>query len=235
MESKLESGSYEEERIAWLTLKLIPGLGNRSILTLLRCFRSPGAILRAGAKELRSVQGLREKAALALLQRETIRPPRAEWDALQSKHIRLVCYLDPDYPANLSAIPDPPAVLFVKGTLEARDLVAVAVVGSRSASPMGMAFTERLCADLAQYGVTIVSGLALGIDSAAHRGALKGRGRTLAVLGCGLDMQYPRPNVELRGQIAHSGALFPSSHWRLRLHRAISRCVTALSAVWLWA
>ncbi len=83
----------------------------------------------------------------------------------------------------------------------------MAVVGSRAASPMGLIFTERLCNDLAQAGVTVVSGLAVGIDSSAHRGALKARGRTLAVLGCGLDVDYPRGNVKLRGEIAKSGAI----------------------------
>jgi DNA processing protein len=202
-----ESIAYEQDRIAWLTLKLIPGLGNRSLLRLLKHFGSPQAALRAGVKELSAVPGLREKARLALQKKETIRPVESEWERLRKEDIRILSLSDPDYPANLKAIPDPPAVLFMKGCMEARDLVSVSVVGSRAASPMGMAFTERLCMDLSQYGVTIVSGLAVGIDSAAHRGALKGKGRTLAVLGCGLDVEYPRTNSLLRQQIVDSGAL----------------------------
>jgi DNA processing protein len=200
------STKSDDHRIAWLSLKLIPGLGNRSILRLFRHFGSPEAVLRAKSAALAQVPGLRPQALTALRDHPPIREPGAEWRALQSKGIRLLCLDDPDYPANLAAIPDAPAVLFVQGVLEPRDLVSVAVVGSRAASAMGLAFTERLCADLAQRGVTIVSGLAVGIDSAAHRGALKAQGRTLAVLGCGLDIDYPSSNRKLRRQIDASGA-----------------------------
>ena len=197
----------DDERIAWLALKLIPDLGNRSLLRLLRHFRTPAAVLSAGAAELAAVPGLKEKARLALIKKALVRPPEAEWAALQKEGIHLLCLGDPQYPANLAAIPDPPAVLFVRGATAARDLVSIAVVGSRAASPMGLIFTERLCGDLAQAGVTIVSGLAIGIDSSAHRGALKARGRTLAVLGCGPDVDYPRGNVRLRQEICESGAV----------------------------
>jgi DNA processing protein len=197
----------DEGRIAWLSLKLIPELGNRSVLRLLRHFKTPSAILRAGAGDLASVAGLGEKARLALLNKAMLRSAESEWERLKKEGIRLLCLNDPQYPANLAAIPDPPAVLFVKGALEPRDLVSIAVVGSRAASPMGLIFTERLCSDLAQGGVTIVSGLAVGIDSAAHRGALKVRGRTLAVLGCGLDVDYPRGHGKLHHDISESGAV----------------------------
>jgi DNA processing protein len=195
------------ERIAWLSLKLIPELGNRSLLRLLRHFKTPEAVLRANAAEIAAVPGLKETARAALRRKAMIRSPEAEWETLRQRGIDLLCLNDPQYPANLAAIPDPPAVLFVRGALEARDLVSVAVVGSRAASPMGLIFTERLCGDLAQAGVTVVSGLAVGIDSSAHRGALKARGRTLAVLGCGLDVDYPRDNVKLREAIAEAGAI----------------------------
>ena len=197
----------DEERIAWLGLKLISELGNRSLLRLLRHFQTPSAILQAGAGDLAAVPGLKEKARLALINRTMIRSPEAEWVRLQEEGINLLCLNDPQYPANLAAIPDPPVVLFVRGALEARDLVSVAVVGSRAASPTGLIFTERLCGDLAQAGVTVVSGLAVGIDSAAHRGSLRVRGRTLAVLGCGLDVDYPRGNAKLRREISQSGAI----------------------------
>ena len=197
----------DEARIAWLTLKLIPGLGNRSILCLVRHFGSPAAVVRAGAKELDAVHGLRESARSALMKKELLRTPEEEWQALCEEEIRMICLGDADYPSNLSAIPDPPAVLFVKGVLEPRDLVSIAVVGSREASPTGRAFTERLCMDLAGSGVTIVSGFAVGIDRAAHTGALNGKGRTLAVLGCGLDVDYPRGSAQIRREVAASGAL----------------------------
>ena len=204
----MDHARMDEERIAWLSLKLIPELGNRSLLRLLRHFRNA---VGHPASERRGLlppfRDLKEKARLALIRKAMIRSPEAEWEALQKEGINLLCLDDPQYPANLAAIPDPPAVLFVKGSLEPRDLVSVAVVGSRAASPMGLIFTERLCGDLARAGVTIVSGLAVGIDSAAHRGALKAQGRTLAVLGCGLDVDYPRGNAKLRREIAESGAI----------------------------
>ncbi len=197
----------DAERIAWLSLKLIPELGNRSLLRLLRRFKTPSAVLHATSGEIASVPGLRDGARLALIRKTMIRSPEVEWARLQEKGIDLLCLNDPQYPPNLAAIADPPAVLFVRGSIEPRDLVSVAVVGSRAASPMGLAFTERLCIDLAQAGVSIVSGLAVGIDSAAHRGALKAKGRTLAVLGCGLDVDYPRRNEKLRVEISESGGI----------------------------
>jgi len=196
-----------EDRLAWLSLKLIPGLGNRSLLRLYRHFGSPSVILKARRLELAQVPDLTKHAARALLSGERSRPPRQEWEALKERRIRILCLGDPDYPANLAAVSDPPAVLFVRGALESRDLVSVAVVGSRFASMPGLTFTEKLCRELAEQGVTVVSGLAVGIDGAAHRGALKGNGRTLAALGCGLDMDYPRPNADLRERIPRSGAL----------------------------
>ncbi len=202
-ETKISS----EERFAWLSLKLVQQLGNRSLLRLHRHFGSATRVLKASEEELNAVPGLREKSKRALLKREMLRSPEEEWKRLQRENIEVVTLVDARYPSNLAAIHDPPAVLFMHGGLEPRDLVAVAVVGSRMASPAGLCYTERLCAQLVQYGVTIVSGFAVGIDSAAHRGALQGRGRTLAVLGCGLDVNYPQSNKNLRKKISLSGAL----------------------------
>jgi DNA processing protein len=150
---------------------------------------------------------LREEALNALRTKKTLRAPHEEWEILGKEGIQLLCLNDPEYPANLAAIDDPPVVLFVKGSVEPRDLVSISVVGSRAASPMGMTFTHRLSADLARSGVTVVSGFAVGIDGAAHRGALAGCGRTIAVLGCGLDIDYPHANSDLRKHVVSSGAL----------------------------
>lgn len=195
------------ERLAWLTLKLIPELGNRSLLRLIRHFKTAEDVLNAGVEALEAVAGLRTGAVEALRKRDLKRSAAGEWEELKRRGIRMVCLSDLDYPANLAQIADPPAVLFIQGTFEPRDLVAVAVVGSRAASSTGLLFTEKLCADLAQSGVTVVSGFAMGIDGAAHRGALRGRGRTLAVLGCGLDVDYPQGHGKLRMAIPGSGAL----------------------------
>ena len=114
---------------------------------------------------------------------------------------------DTAYPVNLREIQAPPARLYVRGTLAEDDALAVAIVGSRAATPYGVAVAERLAADLAARGVTVVSGLARGIDSAAHRGALRAGGRTIAVLGSGVDVIYPPENRRLAGDIEASGAL----------------------------
>lgn len=196
-----------EERFAWLSLKLVEHLGNRSLLRLHRHFGSAVRILQATEADLNGVSGLRHKSKRALLKKKMLRPPEEEWKRLQREDIEVVTLGDAHYPSNLAAIHDPPVVFFMHGRLEPRDLVAVAVVGSRVASPAGLCYTERLCAELVQYGVTIVSGFAVGIDSAAHRGALQGRGRTLAVLGCGLNVNYPQSNRNLREKISRSGAL----------------------------
>jgi DNA processing protein len=114
---------------------------------------------------------------------------------------------DAAYPANLREIQAPPGRLYVRGTLTEDDVLAVAIVGARAATPYGVAVAERLAADLAARGVTVVSGLARGIDSAAHRGALRAGGRTIAVLGSGVDVIYPPENRRLAGEIEASGAL----------------------------
>ena len=201
------SADRERNRIAWLRLKLIPGLGNRSVLRLLEVFGSAEAVLAAGLEELRKTDVVRDRPLRALASKKYIRDPESEWSYLKSRNFRLVCIGDEDYPANLAKIPDPPAVLFASGPLLPRDLVSIAVVGSRYASPAGILFAEKLSSDLASCGLTIISGLALGIDSAAHRGALKAQGRTLAVLGCGLDVNYPSINADLRQEIGQAGAL----------------------------
>ncbi len=150
---------------------------------------------------------VREAAIHALACKRFIRDPEREWAALKDINARLLCLGDADYPSNLAGISDPPAMLFVSGAIEPRDLVSVAVVGSRFASPAGIIFTEKLCSDLARSGVTVVSGFAVGIDSSAHRGAIRAGGRTLAVLGCGLDVNYPSINSDLKREVKRSGAL----------------------------
>ncbi len=128
--------------------------------------------------------------------------------ALAQRHgACIITQADADYPAVLRLIPDPPAVLYLRGTLTAADAVAVALVGSRRASLYGLQSAERLAYELALRGVTVVSGLARGIDGAAHQGALNGSGRTLAVLGCGLSRIYPPEHDKLAEQVAAHGAL----------------------------
>lgn len=176
-------------------------------MRLLEAFGSPEKILAARLEELRETGLPANKALQALAAKRFAKDPESEWRKLTENNFRLICIGDDDYPANLAKIPDHPAVLFSSGALEPRDLVSIAVVGSRLASPAGIIFTQNLASDLALSGIAVVSGLALGIDSAAHRGALRAGGRTLAVLGCGLDVNYPAANADLREEIIRTGAL----------------------------
>jgi DNA processing protein len=138
--------------------------------------------------------------------------------------------LDPTYPARLKMIADPPPLLYITGTLTEQDELAVAIVGARNATMAGRAMTEELSHDLAEAGMTVVSGLARGVDAAAHRGALAAQGRTIAVLGCGIDRTYPLEHERLRRQIEEQGAIVsetpmgapPLSHHFPRRNRIIS-------------
>lgn len=130
-----------------------------------------------------------------------------EIDECQSRQIQLLTILDPDYPKNLFSIYDPPLVLYVKGNLISADEFAVAVVGSRRPSLYGLRMADRFSRELAERGITIVSGFACGIDGEAHKAALRVKGRTLAVLGCGVDVLYPKEHGKLYDEIAEAGAL----------------------------
>ncbi len=147
--------------------------------------------------------------------------------------VRILWLGHPDFPPVLAETPDAPALLFVRGTLQEADRFGIGVVGSRGATPYGKATAERFGRELAGHGLTVISGGAIGIDTAAHRGALSGGGRTLAVLGCGIDVAYPRPNRQLFDEIVQNGALIseyppgaqPES-WRFP-HR--NRVISAMS------
>jgi DNA processing protein len=130
-----------------------------------------------------------------------------QWHWIEKREVRLVLLPEENYPRALREIHDPPPLLFVRGTLAETDRFGVGMVGSRHATPYGRSVAEKLARELAGRGLTVVSGGAVGIDAAAHRGALAGGGRTLAVLGCGLDVDYPRDHRALFEQIASQGAL----------------------------
>ncbi len=196
-----------DEKFYWLALKLVPGVGAKTFFRLLDRFGSPENVLRAPRKAFAGIRGVGEKVIENIVSRNFERDPEKELKEIEKKGVKLVCFNDPDYPKNLVTIHDPPPVLFVKGTLSVRDVISVAVVGSRAASYHGMEFTRRLCADLAGYGMVVVSGFARGIDTAAHTGCIEGGGRTLAILGCGLDIDYPRQNRKLRKKVVNNGAL----------------------------
>lgn len=193
-----------------LALRAVPELDDAALCRLLQAFGSPDAVRDAPPDALMEAGGISRPVALAIHQgpnNEVRQAIDRELKELERLRLRLVTYLDEAYPPRLKTIPDPPPLLYVGGTLEQQDQHAIAVVGSRHATAAGRAVTEELSRDLASAGFTIVSGLARGIDGAAHRGALSGGGRTIAVQGCGLDLTYPPEHRTLRTQIETHGAV----------------------------
>ncbi len=193
--------------IEWLTLSLTPGLGSAACRQLVGHFGSPGRALAASRDELDQIAGLRRPARQAVGQHEWRQAAQTTWEKTQAAGQSLICWDDPAYPAQLRTIHDPPVLLYVKGNTAALSQPALAVVGARAATTYGRQMAERFAGDLARRGFTVVSGMALGIDSAAHAGALAAGGQTLAVLGCGLDIVYPASNRRLYDRIAATGAL----------------------------
>jgi DNA processing protein len=218
------------EKLAWLALRGIPGVGPVLFHRLVQAFGSPAQVFQTPPTELRGLRGVSAALAQAIL-------GFRQWDRVEEHLSRLKAFGakaltvdDPAYPLRLKEIPFPPPLIFVKGVIKPEDSLALALVGTRSASYYGKKTCRSLARELARRGVTVVSGLARGIDTAAHQGALEGGGRTLAVLGCGLDVVYPPENLELYGRIQESGALIteyplgtpPEAHNFPRRNRIIS-------------
>lgn len=196
-----------DERHARLALALTVHVGGALLARLLETFGSAGAALRASTRGLARVPGIGPETARALTSADHEAAVAREVRQIERLGLTLLVWGDADYPANLRAISSPPPVLTVKGRLDSGDRAAVAVVGARRATAYGQQVAVRLARDLASRGITVVSGLAYGIDAAAHRGALEGRGRTLAVLGGGIGSLHPAGHRELADRIAASGAL----------------------------
>jgi DNA processing protein len=196
-----------EDIFYWLALSLTPGLGSVLIKRLLDRFRTPEAVFHAPLKDLMKIEGLGEKVAGEIQKGPLEKSVKRELSLLEKAGGKIITFKDDAYPNRLKDIYDPPALLYVRGDLRGEDELAVAIVGSRKTSPYGRWFTEKIGQDLACHGVTIVSGMARGIDSLAHKGALQGGGRTIAVLGCGIDVIYPSENRNLFYQIIEHGAV----------------------------
>jgi len=196
-----------EEIFYWLALSLTPGIGSILIKRLLDRFKTPEVIFRASRKELLKIEGLGEKVAGEIQKGPLENKVKKELSLLNEVKGKIITLKDDDYPNRLKDIYDPPALLYVRGKLIKEDELAVAIVGSRRTTPYGRWITEKIGRDLARHGVTVVSGMARGIDSVAHKGALQGGGRTVAVLGCGVDVIYPSENRDLFYQIIEHGAI----------------------------
>jgi DNA processing protein len=189
----------------WLQLSLTPGIGASTLRSLLAKFGLPEAVLARGQHELAQFLGapvldaLRSRAVQEAVQRGL--------DWASAEHHCIVTLADDAYPKALLETADPPAVLYACGRLPLLQHPAIAIVGSRNATAQGMANAEQFARALSAAGLTVVSGLALGIDAAAHRGGLAGPSATIAVLGTGIDVIYPQRNAELAAEIARRGLL----------------------------
>lgn len=190
----------------WVATSAIPGVGTSTFNYLLKHFKTLKKFWEASSAEI-------EKLKLDLRTRESILhfrqkvDPNVYLNTVYERGIKVVSVVDRDYPSNLRQISDAPAVLYYLGSMLPKDDLAVGVVGSRLATPYGRQVTEKLVSSLVMSGLVIVSGLARGIDSVAHRAALDAGGRTIAVLGSGLDLIYPPENRGLAQQIVKNGAL----------------------------
>ena len=226
-----------------LRLALVPGLGPKLTRAVLDFFGSAEAVLKASASQLRAVpligSTLSERFAAGF--RDGDASLSRELGLLRANGVRLTLWGDPDYPARLTTIDDAPTLLYSRGTFSAADANAVGIVGSRSCTTYGKRMAAQIAAGLARAGYTVVSGLALGIDGAAHQGAIDAGGRTVAVLGGGLAKIYPPQHVALADAVAAAGLIltetpmvvpttammFPA---RNRIISALSRAVVIIEA-----
>jgi DNA processing protein len=196
-----------DEKTWWLALHLVPGVGRITFKRLVGYFGHPRDVMHATAGQLMRVSGIGPKVAQAITGFQTAKMVERELRAVKSAKCQVVTQGDERYPALLKTIEDPPPVLYVKGDLGDPMALGIAVVGSRRPSTYGKVVAEQLTRGLAECGVTVVSGLARGIDSVAHANTLDNGGRTIAILGCGLSYMYPPENRRLAERISHQGAV----------------------------
>lgn len=190
----------------WVSTSAIPGVGTATFNYLLKHFKTLKKLWEADSKAIEKLK-LDAKTRESILEFRAKVEPKVYLDTVYERGIKVVSLLDRDYPANLRQISDAPSVLYYKGSLFPSDDLAVAVVGSRFATVYGRQITENFVIELVNAGLTIVSGLARGIDSFAHKAALDAGGRTIAVLGNGVDLVYPPENKNLSERIVQNGAL----------------------------
>jgi DNA processing protein len=196
----------QEDILHWLALRMVPGLGTVTTARLLTRLKSPQAIFRASASEL-------ENAGLSPAQARNISSGCSFDDAVEQQQklmnsgAKIITIHDSRYPQQLREIFDPPILLFALGNPQLLGAHSIAVVGTRRPTPYGIAAAERLSADLSRAGLAILSGMAQGIDTAAHQAALRENGQTMAVLGCGVDVVYPSSNRKLYADIQEKGLL----------------------------
>jgi len=207
MSSENDSESSPHDILPALTLSLIPGVGPRLQAALLERFETPETVLQQSAESLLSVDGVGKQIADRMTSPIHAAAAQEMAKRCADMNVRLLQKGRSEYPSNLQTVEDSPLVLFCRGTIEPVDQLAVGIVGSRRCTAYGRRQAERLAGTLARAGFTIVSGLARGIDAAAHRGALAAGGRTIAVMATGVKNIYPPEHADLAVEITHSGAV----------------------------
>lgn len=196
-----------EEWKYWIALKMVHGIGEVLFRNLLSKFYSPQNVFKAQISEIGKVDGIGEKTAQAIKGFSDWGKAEEEAERVKRSGFKLLLLTDSNYPRNLFNTYNPPPFLYVKGEILSEDDNAIAIVGTRIPDRYGRFVTQRLAEELSRRGITIVSGMARGIDSIAHAGALKTGGRTIAVLGSGLDIIYPMENKKLYEEISTRGAV----------------------------
>lgn len=198
--------NQEKEAFYWLGLKAVPGIGNVIFRRLLEAFETPRAALQASRAELSEVRGVTPAIVDAIRSNVWQQFAEEESARLGNGNIRLVTFTAAEYPKSLFEIHDPPPFLYMLGELHPTPY-RIAIVGSRKATTYGLLATGKLAGALAAHNVTVVSGMARGVDTAAHKGSLQAGGRTIGVLGCGIDVVYPPENRKLFEDMAQKGCL----------------------------
>ena len=195
--------------LEWLAISLTPGLGPTKARLLVEFFGSPGGVLRASLTELEAT-GIQAVSAQSLATGKSQELANEEFTRAANVGVQIVTLDDEAYPRDLKQIYDPPLALYVKGNVSALTAPGIAVVGTRHPTPYGLGMSERLACDLAAHGLVIFSGMARGVDTAAHRGAIAAKGKTVAVFGTGIDVIYPKENTRLSEQILGLGGALVS-------------------------
>jgi len=195
-----------EDELHWLALRMTPGLGTKTAQRVIETYRSPQIAFRASPSELESL-GLSAAVARSIASGCAFDDAITQQKKLAEAGAFLLPITDPRYPTRLKQIFDPPPLLFAQGRVELTASLMLAIVGTRRPTAYGTTATARLAKDLADAGLTIASGMARGIDTAAHRAVLEAKGDTVAVFGCGVDECYPAENRKLAQQIAQSGLI----------------------------
>ncbi len=228
----------EEEIESIIKLSSIKGIGEVTLKKLILRFNPISKTFDTPTNELSEIVGKKLVSAIRNVKKKTVEPELAVLKKLEAK---LIIFKDSSYPENLKNLPDVPPFLYIRGEILPQDTLSIAIIGARQASPYGRFIAEKFASEFARSGITVVSGLARGIDSCAHRGALKTEGRTIAVLGSGIDVVYPPENKDLFEEICTHGACiseFPPGTQPLRgnfptrnrLMSGLSKAVVAIEA-----